>query len=125
MIWSLFIEYTSLVHAQLRPRTVLLEISNQGSICIIDNLTPERRKQLPSQITEILEEDKFIKNFEKDNEPVSIALSMDNIIKGLSNPLKKGDGVGFVLRDGSNELPLIMQFILNLSEISGIGWSRW
>ncbi|MHA2362460.1 MAG: hypothetical protein ACXAC7_00785 [Candidatus Hodarchaeales archaeon] len=125
LVWSLIVEYAALVQEKLRPKTNILDIPNEGSICIIDILTPERRQQLPSQIVEIHQEEELIKEFEIDDNPVRISQSIDALLKKLSNPLRYGHGVGLVLRENSLELPLIMQFILTLSEICGIGWSRW
>ena len=90
-------------------------------MCIILELSPERRKQLPSQIEKIIEEEKFFNGTDiKD-----LVNSFDNVLFALSHALNTRKGVGLVLRKNSKELSLVLEFVLTLSEICGIGWSRW
>ena len=40
-------------------------------------------------------------------------------------PLKQGDGVVFVASDNNQEMEEIALFLLFVSEVCGIGFSRW
>ena len=125
LVWSLFIEYAYQVQKDLRPKTSIFLLPSEGSVCIIpDGITPNRRKQLPKQITEIFEEQKIIETVENEN-PVTIAQSVDILLQKMSNVLKNGKGLGLVPRGHSPEQPQIIEFLLLLSEMCGIGWSRW
>jgi len=125
IIWSLFIEYAYQVEKQLRPRTEIFKIPNEGSVCIIpDGLTPNRRKQLPKKIVDVIEETELIQQLESEN-PVTIAKSIDALLQKTLSILKTGKGIGIVPRKGKNEVPELTEFLLILSEVTGIGWSRW
>lgn len=99
----------------------IFNITNKSNLCIVLELTPERRKQLPSQIEVIVEEDKLISG----PGPEDQIKSFDKILMELSTALKTKKGVGLVLRKNSKELPLVLEFVLSISEMCGIGWSRW
>ena len=120
-VWASIIE---MVYSIQRGETELPEIfkiSNKSNLCVILELTPERRRQLPSQIEEVIEEDKLLVGSGVED----LVKSIDNTLVAISDGLKTKKGVGFVLRKNSKELPLILEFVLTLSEICGIGWSRW
>lgn len=126
VLWSVMVEYAYAVQLGSRVKTSLFDLPNEGSICLIpDGLTPERRKQLPSQIVDVFEEDKLIEEIEQTTHPLEIARSIDAMLLKLVEPLNYGHSVGLVPRESSQELPLIMEFVLAMSEICGIGWSRW
>lgn len=120
-IWSAIIEITYAIENGERELPDIFNITNKSNICVILNLTPERKKQLPSQIQTIVEEEKLLQGSDVED----LVKSFDITLTAISDSLKTKKGVGFVLRKNSNELPLVLEFILTLSEISGIGWSRW
>ena len=121
VIWVSIIEITyAIQHGEFELHSIF-NISNKSSLCLILDLPPERKKQLPSQIEEIIEEDKLIKGTGVED----LVNSVDSIFVSISEALKTKRGVGFVLRKNSKELPLILEFVLTLAEITGIGWSRW
>ena len=125
LVWSLFIEYAYQVQKNLQPKTSIFMLPNEGSVCVIpDGITPNRRKQLPKQISEIFEEQKIIETTENEN-PVTITQSIDILLQKMFNVLKNGKGLGLVPRGHSPEQPQIIEFLLLLSEMCGIGWSRW
>ncbi|OLS22997.1 MAG: hypothetical protein HeimC3_26940 [Candidatus Heimdallarchaeota archaeon LC_3] len=125
ILWSLFIEYAYQVQKNVLPKTDIFQVPNEGSVCVIpDGLTPKRRKQLPKQIIEIFEENILIEEIETEN-PVTIAKSIDILLQKVLNILKYGKGCAIVPRDNSQEVPEIIEFLLLLSEMCGIGWSRW
>ncbi len=120
-IWSAIIEMTYAIQNGERELPDIFNITNKSNLCIILDLPPERRKQLPSQIEDIVEEEKLLQGSGVED----LIKSLDKTLVTLSNALKSKKGVGFVLRKDSNELPLVLEWVLTLSEISGIGWSRW
>ena len=120
----MLIDYSYNVQHKVLTPTDFFNIKN-GSICIIpDGVTSERKKHLPSNITEIIEESKLLKD---ENDPVSIVETLDQILMKIYSKLKggKGKAIGLVPRPNSKEIPLIFEFVLTLSELTGIGWSRW
>ena len=120
-IWSAIIEIIYAIQNGDLELPFILNISNKSNLCIILELSPERRKQLPSQIEKIIEEEKFFNGTDiKD-----LVNSFDNVLFALSHALNTRKGVGLVLRKNSKELSLVLEFVLTLSEICGIGWSRW
>ncbi|MHA1984492.1 MAG: hypothetical protein ACW967_09070 [Candidatus Hodarchaeales archaeon] len=125
ILWSLFIEYAYQVQKNILPKTEIFKVPNEGSVCVIpDGLTPNRKKQLPKQIVEIFDENLIIEELETEN-PITIAKSVDTLLIKTLNVLKKGKGCGIVPRNNSQEVPEIIEFLLILSEMCGIGWSRW
>lgn len=121
IIWSTVIDMLYSIQNGEMDLPDILNINNKSNLCIILDLTPERRKQLPSQIKEIIEEDKYLTGVEIEDQ----VKSFDSTLSALSSALKSKKGVGFVLRKNSKELALVLEFILTLSELCGIGWSRW
>ena len=120
-IWASIIEITYAIQHGEFELPDIFNIHNKSSLCLILDLPPERKKQLPSQIEEIIEEDKLIKGSGVED----LVNSLDSTFVSISHALKTKKGVGFVLRKNSKELPLILEFILTLAEITGMGWSRW
>ena len=123
-LWLLLIDYCYNIQHEVVTPTDFFNLRN-GSIFIIpEGVTPERRKHLPSNISEIIEEEKLLKDT---TNPVSIVQALDELLLKIHSKLKggKGKAIGFVPRPGNQELPLIFEFVLTLSELTGIGWSRW
>jgi hypothetical protein len=120
-IWSSIIIITYAIQKGEIDLPEIFNITNDSNLCLILDLTPERKKQLPSQIEEIIEEEKQLHGTGVED----LVKSIDSTILAISNAMKKHKGVGFVLRKNTKELPLILEFILTLSEMCGIGWSRW
>ena len=120
-IWSTIIVLVYAIQNGDIEIPFIFNISNKSNLCIILELTPERRKQLPSQIEKIIEEEKFFTG----TDVKDLVDSFENVLIALSHDLKTKKGVGLVLRRNSKELPLVLEFVLTLSEICGIGWSRW
>lgn len=121
VIWSCIIELTYAIQNGEIELPEIFKIPNKSNLCLILDLPIERRKQLPSQIREIIEEDKLIMG----NGVEDLVNSIDKTLVTLTDALKTKKGVGFVLRKDSKELALILEFVLTLSELTGIGWSRW
>ena len=120
-IWSSIIGMIYSIQSGEIDMPDIFNISNKSNLCVILDLTAERKKQLPSQIEVIIEEEKQSQGTGVED----LVNSFDTTLVALSNALKTKKGVGFVLRKNSKELPLVLEFVLTLSEVSGIGWSRW
>ena len=82
------------------------------------------RQKLPSQIMEIVEEDRIISEIETE-QIQTVAKAVDTLLKRLVAPLRYGHGVALIPRKESQEMAEITLFLLLISEISGIGFSRW
>ncbi|MHA1331376.1 MAG: hypothetical protein ACTSR2_09885, partial [Candidatus Hodarchaeales archaeon] len=55
----------------------------------------------------------------------TLGKAQDTILTALLEPLKRGEGVVFVASDSNKEMEEIALFLLLISELCGIGFSRW
>ncbi|MHA2298718.1 MAG: hypothetical protein ACXAEU_07535 [Candidatus Hodarchaeales archaeon] len=124
LLWSLIIEYISQIQLNVKRRTEALDFPNEGSIMLIPPGREFIRQKLPSQIMEIVEEDRIINEIETE-QVQTVAKAMDTLLKRLVAPLRYGHGVALIPRKESQEMAEITLFLLLISEISGIGFSRW
>jgi len=124
LIWSLIIEYISQIQLNVKRRTESLDFPNEGSIMLIPPGREYIRQKLPSQIMEIVEEDRIINEIETDRVQ-TVSKAIDTLLKRLVAPLRYGHGVALIPRKESHEMAEITLFLLLISEISGIGFSRW
>ncbi|MHA1449245.1 MAG: hypothetical protein ACTSP4_07480 [Candidatus Hodarchaeales archaeon] len=124
LIWSLIIEYISQIQLNVKRRTDALDFPNEGSIMLIPPGREFIRQKLPSQIMEIVEEDRIISEIETE-QIQTVAKAVDTLLTRLVAPLRYGHGVALIPRKESQEMAEITLFLLLISEISGIGFSRW
>ncbi|MHA2370259.1 MAG: hypothetical protein ACXADX_15705 [Candidatus Hodarchaeales archaeon] len=127
LAWTAITELLRQMHEKLAPPSEALLFLNEGSIMLIP---PKRRfdpKQLPSQILKIVKEQEVeVGTAEKVSNTLLLAgATVDQSIMELVVPLKQGAGAAFVPRDASEEMPEIMLWLLTISEVSGVGFSRW
>ncbi|MFW9917228.1 MAG: hypothetical protein ACFFGZ_16610 [Candidatus Thorarchaeota archaeon] len=127
LAWTAITEFLRQMHEKLAPPSEALLFLNEGSIMLIP---PKRRfdpKQLPSQILKIIKEQEVeVATAEKvSNRLLLEGATVDQSIMELVVPLKQGAGAAFVPRDTSEEMPEIMLWLLTISEVSGVGFSRW
>lgn len=124
LLWSLIIEYISQIQLNVKRRTEALDFPNEGSIMLIPPGRDYIRQKLPSQIMEIIEEDRIISEVETERIQ-TVSKAIDTLLKRLVAPLRYGHGVALIPRKESQEMAEITLFLLLISEISGIGFSRW
>ncbi len=127
LAWTAITEFLRQMHEKLAPPSEALLFLNEGSIMLIP---PKRRfdpKQLPSQILKIVKEQEVeVGTAEKVSNALLLeGATVDQSIMELVVPLKQGAGAAFVPRDTSEEMPEIMLWLLTISEVSGVGFSRW
>ena len=127
LTWTAITEFLRQMQMKLLPPSEALLFLNEGSIMLIP---PKRRfdpKQLPSQILKIVREQEIEEQQAKKlTDRVLIdGATIDQTLMELVVPLKQGGGVAFVPRDTNEEIPEIMLWLLTISEISGVGFSRW
>jgi hypothetical protein len=127
LAWTAITEFLRQMHEKLASPSEALLFLNEGRIMLIP---PKRRfdpKQLPSQILKIIKEQEVeVGTAEKvSNRLLLEGATVDQSIMELVVPLKQGAGAAFVPRDSSEEMPEIMLWLLTISEVSGVGFSRW
>ncbi|MFX0061563.1 MAG: hypothetical protein ACFFC7_05195 [Candidatus Hermodarchaeota archaeon] len=124
IIWLCFVEYTEQIQAQLMDRTEIFEFPNEGSVMLV--ITPDYDPAtFPSQIKSIIKEEDVMMQSVPWEEPWQAACQIDEIIYQLLEPLKNKDAVAYVPSKDSKDLAEIMQFLVALSDVNGIGFSRW
>jgi hypothetical protein len=127
LAWIAMTEFLRQMQIKLAPPSEALLFLNEGSIMLIP---PKRRfdpKQLPSQIMKIVKEQEVEEQLTtKIQEKMLLAgATVDQSLMEVVVPLKQGAGAAFVPRDSSEEMPEIMLWLLTISEVSGVGFSRW
>lgn len=127
LAWTAITEFLRQMHEKLAAPSEAMLFLNEGSIMLIP---PKRRfdpKQLPSQILKIVKEQEVeVGTAEKVSNTLLLeGATVDQSIMELVVPLKQGAGAAFVPRDASEEMPEIMLWLLTISEVSGVGFSRW
>ncbi|MFQ5981163.1 MAG: hypothetical protein ACE5OZ_23730 [Candidatus Heimdallarchaeota archaeon] len=127
LAWAAITEFLRQMQSKLAPPSDAMLFLNEGSIMLIP---PKRRfdpKQLPSQILKIVKEQEIEEGLASNiSEQILLdGASVDQSLMEIVIPLKQGAGVAFVPRDSSEEMPEIMLWLLTISEVSGVGFSRW
>lgn len=127
LAWAAITEYLRQMQSKLAPPSDVMLFLNEGSIMLIP---PKRRfdpKQLPSQILKIVKEQEIEERLPNNiSEQILLdGATVDQSLMEIVVPLKQGAGVAFVPRDSSEEMPEIMLWLLTISEVSGVGFSRW
>ncbi|WP_455464439.1 hypothetical protein [Candidatus Hodarchaeum mangrovi] len=124
LLWLSIVEYltqTQLKRYDLSPR---FKIPRDGSILIIPPYRDYVKEKIPSKFTKFIEEADMRKALEQEA-LWTLAKTQDTILSTILEPLKKGEGVVFVTSDSNKEMEEIALFLLLISEICGIGFSRW
>ncbi|MFW9903054.1 MAG: hypothetical protein ACFFFH_01865 [Candidatus Thorarchaeota archaeon] len=124
LLWSSIVEYLTQVKMGVLELSDLFKIPKEGSILIIPPKRDYIKEKIPSKFRNFVEETKIRSQFEQE-ELWTLGKSQNEIISYLMTPLKQGDGVVFVASDSNQEMEEIALFLLFVSEICGIGFSRW
>ncbi len=127
LAWTSLTEFLRQMQMKLLPPSEALLFLNEGSIMMIPPKRRFDRKQLPSQILKIVSEQEVEDSTSKKiTNPILLqGAIVDDSLIDLVVPLKQGAGVAFVPRDDNEEMPEIMLWLLTISEVSGVGFSRW
>ena len=124
LLWLSIVEYltqTQLKRYQLSSR---FKIPRDGSILIIPPYRDYVKEKIPSKFNKFIEERNMRKLLEEEA-LWTLGKTQDMILSAILDPLKKGDGVVLVTSDSNKEMEEIALFLLLISEICGIGFSRW
>lgn len=124
IIWSAIVEYLDEVSYGLKERNETFRFPNEGTIMLIPPKRDFVKEKLPKKIAKIVYQDEVHQTHET-KEFWTVARAIDQIIKELTEPLHEGKGVAFKLQDDSLEEEQVTLFLLAVSELTGVGWSRW
>lgn len=124
LLWLSIVEYLTQVETKFQELSALFEIPNTGAILIVPPKREYIKEKIPRKFTNFIEETKIRERFEQD-ELWTLAKTQDEILAQILSPLKRGNGVVFVASDENKEMEEIALFMLLISEICGIGFSRW
>jgi len=124
LLWLSIVEYLTQVKMGALGISDLFDIPKEGSILIIPPKRDYIKEKIPSKFKNFVEESGIRTKFEQE-ELWTLGRSQDEILSHLMTPLKQGDGVVFVASDNNQEMEEIALFLLFVSEVCGIGFSRW
>ncbi|UCE14269.1 MAG: hypothetical protein JSV04_03605 [Candidatus Heimdallarchaeota archaeon] len=124
LLWLSIVEYLTQVETKFQELSELFDIPNTGSILIVPPKREFIKEKIPRKFTNFIEEAKIRERFEQDD-LWTLGKTQDEILALIMSPLKRGNGVVFVASDENQEMEEIALFMLLISEICGIGFSRW
>ncbi|MHA1973418.1 MAG: hypothetical protein ACTSW1_10520 [Candidatus Hodarchaeales archaeon] len=124
LLWLCIVEYLTQVQMnrfQISPR---FNIPRDGSILIIPPNRDYVKEKIPSKFTTFIEERDIRDQIELEA-LWTLGKAQDAILSVLLEPLRQGEGVVFVASESNKEMEEIALFLLLISEVCGIGFSRW
>lgn len=124
LLWLSIVEYLTQVEMKLQKLSSIFEIPKEGSILIIPPKREYIKEKIPTKFRNFIKEMEIRSRVEQE-ELWTLGKAQNEIISHLMSPLKHGDGVVFVTSDNNQEMEEIALFLLYVSEICGIGFSRW
>ncbi|MHA2226047.1 MAG: hypothetical protein ACXAC8_12625 [Candidatus Hodarchaeales archaeon] len=124
LLWLSVVEYLSQVKMKTFSLAVDFDIPKEGSILIIPPDKNYIQDKIPSKFKYFVEETE-IRNKNEQEAIWTLGKTQDEILSLLMKPLKQGDGVVFVAANNNQEMEEIALFLLLVSEVCGIGFSRW
>ncbi|MHA1444393.1 MAG: hypothetical protein ACTSR4_06550 [Candidatus Hodarchaeales archaeon] len=124
ILWLSVIEYLTQVEMNIKTLSKRFNIPNEGSILIIPPKRAFVQEKIPSKFTTFIYESEIRETTETEA-LWTLGKTLDIILALMMKPLLKGDGVAFVASDSNQEMEEIALFLLLISEICGIGFSRW
>jgi hypothetical protein len=124
LLWLSIVEYLTQVEMNIQKLSNRLKIPKEGSILIIPPKRDYVKEKIPSKFKSFIEETTLRRKYEQ-AAIWTLAKTQDEILSQIMEPLKHGDGVVFVASDENHEMEEIALFLLLISEICGIGFSRW
>ncbi|MCK4847490.1 MAG: hypothetical protein KAT16_00535 [Candidatus Heimdallarchaeota archaeon] len=124
ILWLSVVEYLTQVEMNIKALSKRFNIPNEGSILIIPPKRDFIQNKIPSKFRTFIKESEIRE--ENETEALwTLGKTLDIILALMMKPLSQGDGVAFVASDTNQEMEEIALFLLLISEISGIGFSRW
>ncbi len=124
LLWLSIVEYFTQVEMKIQKLSEQFEIPKEGSILIVPPKREYIKEKIPTKFRSFIEETEIRNKFEQ-QELWTLGKTQNEILSHLMTPLKQGDGVVFVASDDNQEMEEIALFLLIISEIGGIGFSRW
>lgn len=124
LLWLGVVEYLSQVQLGLQERSKIFDISMEGSILIIPPKRDYVKGKIPTKFKTFIEEELVFKEYEEEA-LWTIGVYVDSLTQRLITPLHSGEGVVFISRDLNQEMEEIALFLLLISEVCGVGFSRW
>ncbi|MFX0211452.1 MAG: hypothetical protein ACFFDT_36070, partial [Candidatus Hodarchaeota archaeon] len=124
LLWLSIIEYLTQVEMKFKKLSNRFEIPKEGSILIIPPKRDFIREKIPSKFKDFIEEAEIRRKIEQD-EIWTLGKAQDELLSNILTPLKQGGGVVFVASGNNREMEEIALFLVLISEVCGIGFSRW
>ncbi|MHA2253222.1 MAG: hypothetical protein ACXAD7_22865, partial [Candidatus Kariarchaeaceae archaeon] len=124
LLWLSVVEYLTQVEKKLTELIPQFDIPKEGSILIVPPKRDFIREKIPTKFKNYVEEAIIRTTIEQD-EIWTLGKAQEEILSQILLPLKQGNGVVFVASNFNAEMEEIALFLLIISEICGIGFSRW
>ncbi len=124
VLWLSVVEYLTQVEMNIKTLSSRFNVPREGSILIIPPRRDFVREKIPSKFTTFIQESDLREEYESEA-LWTLAKTLDIILSRILEPLTKGGGVAFVTSESNQEMEEIALFLLLISEICGIGFSRW
>ncbi|MFX0050783.1 MAG: hypothetical protein ACFE8U_05755 [Candidatus Hermodarchaeota archaeon] len=124
LLWLCIVEYLTQVVMKFKKLSNRFEIPKEGSILIIPPNRDFIREKIPSKFKDFVEEIEIRQKIEQDA-IWTLGRAQDDLLSSIMTPLKQGGGVVFVASENNKEMEEIALFLLLISEVCGIGFSRW
>ncbi|MFX0181707.1 MAG: hypothetical protein ACFE95_01395 [Candidatus Hodarchaeota archaeon] len=124
LLWLCIVEYLTQVEMNLQKLSNRFEIPREGSILIIPPKREYIREKIPSKFKDFIEEVEMRNKLEQDA-IWTLGKTQDELLSKILSPLKRGEGAVFVASENNTEMEEIALFLLLISEVCGIGFSRW
>ena len=124
LLWLSVVEYLTQVEMNIKTLSKRFNIPNEGSILIIPPKRDFVQSKIPSKFTTFINESE-IRESNETEALWTLGRTLDMILALMMKPLRQGDGVAFIASDTNQEMEEIALFLLLISEICGIGFSRW
>ncbi|MFX0170364.1 MAG: hypothetical protein ACFE9L_00430 [Candidatus Hodarchaeota archaeon] len=124
LLWLCIVEYLTQVAMKFKKLSNRFEIPKEGSILVIPPNRDFIREKIPSKFRDFVEETEIRQKNEQDA-IWTLGKAQDALLSNILTPLKQGGGVVFVTSENNREMEEIALFLIHISEVCGIGFSRW
>jgi hypothetical protein len=124
ILWLSIIEYLTQVEKNIKTLSSRFNIPREGSILVIPPNRAFVKEKIPSKFKTFIYEKEIREQIETEA-LWTLGKAHDAILSLIMQPLYQGEGVAFVASESNQEMEEIALFLLLISEICGIGFSRW
>jgi hypothetical protein len=124
ILWLSIVEYLTQVEGNIKTLSSRFNIPREGSILIIPPNRDFVKEKIPSKFKTFIYEKEIREQIETEA-LWTLGKAHDAILSMIMQPLYQGEGVAFVASESNQEMEEIALFLLLISEICGIGFSRW